>query len=281
MEKKKHLFGVVFMVVCLCASAAPAFDPMGPPTAGLKQSSLSAGVEYMWSNMDIESYSVHTKVNGIPAPGLFVSGTVKNVESNKIYANLGFGMTDDWEVFLRLGAADADPDKSKNSDNLAGYTGCSDYGFAIGGGTKITFLKSENGKLKWGALAQVSWAILDFDRKSYSIDGYDATLSAEIDLLEAQLAVGPTYNLREGVSIYGGPFFHFINGEADLKGSIDGMPLKVSADLKQDSIFGGYVGIQIDIKPSPSEVTNGCYLFGEFQFTGDGWGFGTGFGYKF
>jgi hypothetical protein len=262
---KKGLCIIVFVLFFPLMFEAKAMDFMGPPTAGLKQGQSSVGIEYMRSNMDIEA-------DGIPELGL-VSTTVENVEMNKIYENLGLGITDDAEIFLRLGAADAEPDKGDNSDNLAGYIGGSDFGFAIGGGIKATLSKSEDDTVKWGILAQMSWADLDFDTKSYSLGGYTVSGSAEVEIIEVQVAVGPTVKLREGISIYGGPFLHIIDGDADLK-SIDGWSGTVSTDLEEDSAFGGYVGTQIDLDTNTALNIEG-------QFTGGGWGVGGGIVWKF
>jgi len=257
---------MVMVVLLLCHSEVLAFDPMGPPTAGLKQNQFSAGAEYLYSEIDLEA-------DGTPTLGLG-SDVIKSIESNKVYGRLGYGLTDDWEIFVRLGAADADPDKSDNSDNVAGYIGGSDYGFAIGGGTKVTFHESEDGKLKWGVLAQMSWTDLDFDRKSYSIGGHNVIFSTDIEVLEVQIALGPTYELNDTISIYGGPFFHIVDGDADLKGSIDGSPGKVSTDLEQDSLFGGYVGMEF-------ELTDNLDYNIEFQGTGGGNALGMALVYKF
>ncbi|MCX5637445.1 MAG: hypothetical protein NTX52_07105 [Planctomycetota bacterium] len=287
MEKKKHLFGVVFMVVCLCASAALAFDPMGPPTAGLKKGEFRVGFDYAYSEMDLKFNG--GKVTATGAGGTISakvpSLTIKDFEMNKAYANIGYGIADNWEAFIRLGGADAD-------FKVDGFKYNGDFGFAYGFGTKATFFEQPD--LKWGGLFQMNWAQSDFDKLSGSgtitePDGtphtYSGTETSEIDLYEIQIAAGPTWTPTQGVSIYGGPFLHFVSGEFDYKdtGTIDGAAgtFDGSWDVHERSCFGGYVGAQIDIKPSPSEVTNGCYLFGEFQFTGDAWGFGIGFGYKF
>jgi len=272
MEKKLLMLAVVLAVVVLTTSSVLALDPMGPPTAGLKQGEWKLGVDYMFSNTDVEA-------DGISELDL-VSGTVKDVEMNKVFANIGTGLSDDLEIFLRLGGAGVKPDEHDNLDNIAGYIG-SGSGFAIGCGMKTTLFQSDDGKIKWGALAQMSWADLDFDTEHYSVMGYDVSLSADASIIEAQFAFGPTVQLSEGFSVYGGPFLRILDGDVDLKGSIDELSGKVSTDIEEDSIFGGYIGAQFDIKPGPGQITNGCYIFCEGQFTADGWGVGTGMGWKF
>jgi opacity protein-like surface antigen len=219
MEKKMLLVAVVLMVVALAGSSALALPPMGPPTAGLKTGQFRVGVEYSYSDVDM-------KLEGHKIDG---------VTSNMILSNLGYGIMDEWEAFVRLGVANVD---------VEDFSG--DYGFAWGLGTKVTFLKQEN--LNWGALFQMTWTNSDDDVK--------------FDFYDMQIALGPTWKLNDTLSIYGGPFAHFINGDVD------------GADLEEDSSFGGYVGVEAALADNTS-------LFGEFQFTGGAVAFATGVGWKF
>ena len=226
MEKKLLLVAVVLMVVALAGSAVLALAPMGPPTAGLKTGQFRVGVEYSYSDVDME-------LDGEELDG---------VSSNMIFGNLGYGIMDDWEVFVRLGVANVDID----DEDFSG-----DYGFAWGLGTKVTFLKQEN--LNWGALFQMTWT--NSEDEDVKIDAYDM-----------QIAVGPTWKLSDTLSIYGGPFVHLINGDVDVPGD--------TYDLEEDSAFGGYVGAEAALADNTS-------LFGEVQFTGAGWAIGTGVVWKF
>lgn len=73
------------------------------------------------------------------------------------------------------------------------------------------------------------------------------------------IAFGPTYQLTKSISLYGGPFFHFIDGRIKGKYNESGvfavMPTPISFDYRSDyrydidesSIFGGYLGAQIDV----------------------------------
>lgn len=257
---------IAMVIIVPWSTSALAFDPMGPPTAGLRKGQFSAGAEYVFSEIDVEA-------DGLTIDGLtFGDTTIKNITSNKVYANIGYGLTNEWDVFLRLGVADADIDKSGNRSNLGSLLGNSDFGFAVGGGAKFTFFESE--KIKWGVLTQISWGELDFDRKSFSIMGVDGTISADIDIIEIQIAIGPTYQLMENVSIYGGPFLHFLDGDADLSGTLNGTPGKGSTDIEQDSMVGGYVGTEINLTESVDFNI-------EFQGTGAGYALGMGLIYRF
>jgi hypothetical protein len=167
--------------------------------------------------------------------------TVDDVESIAYLAKLGYGIADNWEAFIRLGIAGIDIDDPDFSG---------DDQFAYGFGTKVTF--AEGDPLTWGGLFQMDWT------KSEDED-------AEIDAFEIQIAVGPTYQM-EGMSIFGGPFLHFVDGEVDEPGG--------THDVKQESEFGGYVGAQFDIAENAS-----CHI--EYQITGDASGIGAGIVWRF
>jgi hypothetical protein len=233
MNKKVLVFAL--LVFGLTGSAL-ALAPMGPPTAGLKTGQFRVGIDYSYSeeDMDVEDE------------------TLDKVTSNMVFANLGYGIMDEWEIFGRLGMADIQADDILDS----GVDFSGDFKFAWGVGTKYTFLKQES--LDWGFLFQVT-----------SVDSDDTVGGTDIDIdyYDWEFAVGPTWKLNDTWSIYGGPFVHFIDGDVDIEGYDSG-------DLEEDSMWGGYVGAE-------AELCQNTSLFGEFQFTGGGWAFGTGIGWKF
>jgi hypothetical protein len=265
MKKRMFHLTVVFLVAGFCGSAALAFDPMGPPTAQLKGLGRTrVAVEYSWSSMDIDSDGVDSLDQ--------LADTIEDFEFKKVYANFALGTSEESEVFLRVGVAEADVHASDNSDNFAGYIGKSDQSFLLGAGARATLYKKE--KIKWGFLAQMSWADFDFDDSSYTLNGHAATLSTDVEIFEVQVAVGPTVEVHENISIYGGPFLHFVAGDADLSGTVDGASQDVDTDLEQDSILGGYIGVQLDI-------TENTGFNVEFQATDSGYAVGASLGYKF
>ena len=253
MAKKLLLLTVVFIVVALTGSAALALAPMGTPTAGLKQGQFRAGVDYSFSETDLElKWSDATD-------------TIKDLQSNGIWANLGYGLADMWEAFVRLGAANGEFDKIETAegDEDVGFDG--DYGFSFGFGTKYTFWQQQE-NLNWGTLFQINW--LNTEDKILTGDDEDGASESkvEVDAYEIQIAVGPNWKATDSLSIYGGPFLHFLNGDLDTEDE--------TGDLEQESEFGGYVGSQVDLAENTS-------LYGELQFTGDAWAFGTGIAWKF
>jgi hypothetical protein len=237
----KKVFVVVLLMFGLAGSAL-ALAPMGPPTAGLKTGQFRVGVEYSYSDEDME----------------VESETIDNVTSNMIFGNLGYGIMDEWEVFVRLGMANVEADDVWGS----GVDVSGDFQFAWGFGTKVTFLKQED--LNWGALFQMTWLKSEDDPLLWGTD-------VEFDFYDMQIAVGPTWKLNDTFSVYGGPFVHLIEGDVDLSNDEDE---SVTGDLNEDSAFGGYIGTEAALSQNTS-------WYGEFQITGGGWGLATGINWKF
>lgn len=263
MEKRLLLLGVVLMAVGLGSSPAFALDPMGLPTGSLRQGQFQAGVDYSYSTMDLKLTDgkwTEYKYGRFYDSGEALSLTLKNFKMSKVYANFGYGILDNWDLFLRLGGADA-----KFGDSIweEGEKFDSHADFNIGFGTKASFY--QEGPLKLGGLFQASWA--DLDGKLKAKDWAD---SVDIELTEIQIAVGPTYKLADGVSIYGGPFFHLISGNLDDKFSEmwngDILSSKYSWDIDEASTFGGYIGLQL-IDQMEGFFTGDVSLNIEYQHT--------------
>ncbi len=76
----------------------------------------------------------------------------------------------------------------------------------------------QEGDLIWGGLFQISWFSSE-DTGTLVSAGHTITGTQEIDAYQIQIAVGTTYEM-EGLSIYGGPFLHFIGGDYDWSGTV-------------------------------------------------------------
>ena len=272
---------VLFLIAILLIWPTESFalDPMGPPVSqSFKEREQGAGFDfmYLYNQMDL-------KASGLTFGPIELSGTtIKDIKSNKFYADISSSLViDNFDIFIRIGAVNAKPSTSANQDNLGGYLGQSDYGIAFGGGARITLYESNDSKWKWGGLVQLSFANLDFPSKNLIIGGYTTTFQTTIDVLEIQIATGPTYKLSDTISLYGGPFVHFVNGNADFNGIIEGFPIadeeepqSGSSSLEQDSSFGGYIGLQTQIRKNLNFNI-------EFQTTGSGYGIGGGLIWRF
>ena len=293
--------GLMLMVVGLCSSGALA-TTMGPPAAGLDAGQFGVGLGYSTSDIDIEtkgkaveqwklveveddgSTITTTTTTFAPEGGKF---KLKNeIESDMIFANLGYGISDKLEVFLRLGMADETNIDSGNE-------------FAYGLGAKATFYGE--GDLKLGALFQMSWSSIDGDtdgeqeRFVYGpwlpyVETVNTTDNWEVDYYQLKFAVGPTYKLMEAFLIYGGPFYHLMRGEFDIERSGETIDVytiagttytdtvtyseKASGDIEEQSSFGAYIGVQVDLAEN-------LPLCVEYQLTGDADILGASLVYRF
>ena len=148
--------------------------------------------------------------------------------------------------------------------------------FAIGGGIKATFY--EEGRLKIGGLVQVDWSELDGAIRPKDWPVADDTV--QFDLVQVQIAAGPSYELTESAVIYGGPFVQFVRGDwEDVYSQIDEatgglLTSKKTWDVVEDSYFGGYIGTQVEISE------NSTFLI-EYQQTGSSYAIGAGMAIKF
>ena len=239
---------LVMGLLCFIGSTAIAIDFMGPPTAELKEGQWDIGFIYSRTERDLEISGLGVKIT-------------KEVETNRYYANIGYGLTDYWELGIKLGAADAEEDS-------LGLDFATD--FAWSWNTKITFASDEN--VDWGALFQMSWFETD-DSGVYNLTGLGmgaaTAAKMELDISEIHIAIGPTLK-REGWKLYGGPFVYLVDG--DLDATVAGA--KFGLDVEEDSAFGGYVGASFDV----AENTN---LAIEFAAVSNGWGLSTGIFWEF
>lgn len=282
MERKMLLIGIVIVAVGLCSSGALAAS-MGPPVAGLEAGKWGTGLDYAYTDMTVALKTNLVEVADIfvpPPPDATLTAQFEetdDLESNMIFFNLGYGVSDRVEVFLRLGFSDIDVD-IEDGDWDAGSD------FAYGVGAKTTFY--ESGKLKLGGLAQMTWAGADGDvtvlrSEAAGIPFAEPTElsgNGEFEWDEIKIAIGPSYELTEGIWIYGGPFYHLINGDYDLDAAVtrvDGSALiTVSGDMEEESDFGFYVGGQISI-------TEKLPFYVEWQSTGDADVVGASIAYRF
>jgi hypothetical protein len=243
MVMRKEMLLVVTLVVLGFAGTVLAMGPLGPPTAGLKQGQFGVAAEYAHSDSDVE-------IEGETLDGL---------KSNVFLGQIGYGISDVWELYGLVGTADHESDDLEPLDF--------GYDFAYGFGTKFTFVKEET--LSWGVAFEMGWRQGD---DSAIVDDID--VDVDLDYFDMVVAVGPTWKAADNVRIYGGPFFYMLDGDLDGTLSADGEEISGSFDIEEESSFGGYIGTEIDLNQNTS-------WYGEFQFTGDMWVFGTGIGWKF
>ncbi len=223
---------IAVTIMVLMCSQAFGLTLMGPPMAELEQGQKGVGFNLSYSEMDLKEKA------------LGLSATLEDVESFSYLFNLGYGVSDEWDVFARLGLTDIEYEDFDGSAEFA-------YGF----GTRATFVQQDSMSL--GGLFQILWSEADDTILGINVD---------VEYYEIQIAVGPTFDY-DGLSIYGGPFLHFVEGEIDYAGVL-------TSDIEQESEFGGYVGLN-------AELAENTDLQIEFQITGDAYAICTGIGWRF
>jgi hypothetical protein len=259
----------------MCGGNVLAVGFLGPPTAELNKGQSSGGFDYSYSKQDMDTSD--TKWVWYVDGAFDESGTTKvkieDVTRNLYYANLGYGIDDAWQVYVKLGIADVKEELYPGADLdycEDGRVGLNfDNDFAWGWGTKYTFAEKES--VDWGVALQMNW--LD---ASWSQTDSDATETwketvdlSDFDLL---LAVGPTIDMG-CCKVYGGPFYYYLSGDADATHKTVATTGtfwsgKASGDLEADSNFGGHIGAQLDLAQNWNMAV-------EFSFI-DGWGLGAG-----
>ncbi len=253
MNKKAMLLVGVLLALGVCVSAALALDPMGSPTAEAEKGRWITGFEYFSEDSDIELDEAQPA--GLTAPFKM------NVEEQLVTAKLAYGLVDDLEIFVRLGGEISGEGKGTQLGSDVTFDG--DSGFAFGVGVKASFYEQD--KLEIGGLFQINWG--DSEGK---VDTLGLSGSVEGDTTEIGIAVGPSYDLTERISIYGGPFLYFIDGKVD--GTVGG--INVSYEIDEADYFGAYIGGEIDI-------TDNVAFNLEWQHTGSADGLGMGLAMKF
>jgi len=287
MKKRIALFAVTFMIVNVSGSVVLALSPMGPPKAMLGQGQWSAGIDYAYEQMDLEASGTDKNISYVEDQDPHTTirrgkYNINDFKSNIVFGRVSYGISENWDAFLRLGAADAECDIEQTYPDGAqhkykGFDG--NFGFAWGFGTKVTVW--EDNDISWGGIFQMTWLDPGDSSISSIISPGDLNYSgtADIDFWEIQLAIGPTWKMNDNLSIYGGPFLHFVDGDLDISGETVVDPttriaMESSGDIEEKSQFGGYVGASWDVCENTS-----CYLEG--QFTGDAWGIGIGAARRF
>ena len=249
----KNLYCSLIVLSCLSTNGF-AFEPLGPSVPVLKANEAGIALEYTWSKLDIET-------EGLTEFGLD-SFVIKDSKINKVQAKLSVSVTKDLELFFRSGIG-----------NLKGESGDrSDEGLLLGGGFKVAIIRDTAFDL--GITAQTGWSKFNFGPDAFMIDGVAVSWEEQVSFHEIQVATGPVVKLAENITLYGGPFLHFITGQDEIVGTIDGVNVEDEFDLDQDHIFGGYIGTQIQLS-SKTDIAV------EFQTTESGEGIAASLQYRF
>ena len=259
--RKIWLLSLTLMIIGLGGSNVFAMDLLGPPATMLEKNMFRGGIEYSSSSMDLKLIDGKAKVyyDGL-FPPVFSDAvppeTITDFEVNTVYASVGYGISENCEAFLRMGAAKATFGDSLWEDKEEFDSGNND--FAVGGGVNVTFYEGFDWKI--GGVVQFNLTELDgkIDSSSWIVP---QPHFVEISTTEMQISMGATYMWTGWLSIYGGPFAHFISGDFDYELSriteiqdVDTEQIIIINDTREYSWeitggpnYGGYIGAQMNI----------------------------------
>jgi hypothetical protein len=257
---------VSMLLAGLIASTGFALAPMGAPASSLRQGQWGVGFDYTYASQNIDWKDL--KDTYVDSEGGYdnsvnpshKSGTVKYVKRQEAMALVSYGLVENVDVFGGMGVEQTRMSGGSTGSFVGeGYTFNSSPEAAYCAGARATLYTS--GPLKLGAMGRVTWANSQEDTWNDSGSGWVERDYAKFKTVEMQLAVGPTYQLTDQISIYGGPFAYLMSGSG--KGGYDyteysGSTVtyteneKVSADLTESAWFGGYVGMEIALTKAVS-----------------------------
>ncbi|MGE5294001.1 MAG: hypothetical protein ACM3VT_04180 [Solirubrobacterales bacterium] len=264
-----------FLTLSVCASIAAGGAPMGPPVAVLGEGQWSIGGDFAHEQIDMEASG--TVTDGLNDFFWTQRFEIQDLASNMAFANVGYGVCDNWNIFVRAGAADASDDVTllpadsgalEQKDSFDGS-----YGLALGVGTRATFCRW--GPWSFGGLMQVTW-FQPGDSEFEITDPFlpDEAWSGDVELSywQTQVSLAAAYE-AEMWRAWAGPFLQFINGDMDFDGTIalagETGDLSWSGDLKESSQIGAHAGFGVDL----GEQAN---FWIEGQMTSDSWLIGLG-----
>ncbi len=222
---------VAALTILFLSSASYALDPLGPPKAVLEQGQFSPSVEYAYSEMRLE-------LDNKTAAGVAFQGKSTEIQANKAYANLRYGVYENIDVFGRAGLTSFEAQELRQD-------GDADFGWGLGGAATLC----DTEKLDWGVLVQFSRG------ESETRAGWPIVSESEINAWSLQVAGGPTYQLCDEMAAYGGLFYYMLDGE------LEAYPADFDADLEEDNPFGVFAGLDWALKEN-------AHLAFEVQYAG-------------
>lgn len=251
MARRKLNLLCILIVIGMLSPAAMALDLLGAPMAGLDQGQWLFGAEYSFSNMDVE-------VSG-PLAGLNGDSEI-DLDTNKYFARIAYGLSGDWEIFGLLGMADADFEADAGGEDFNGSTE-----FAYGIGTKKTLAQNDN--TTWGVIFQYTTA-KSYDRinraSTYGSNAISAAAGSRLrlDWYELMLAFGMTVEENEQCTWYCGPFVHLLEGDIE-----ESLTAQNEYEIEQGAELGGFLGAIITLAENitaniEGQITTSSWLVG-------------------
>ena len=280
MEKRMLVIAFVVAAGLLC-SVSFAGGPLGPPRALVGHGKWLVGVEYAHEQIDLKACGKTTS-GYEESPGVWIWDSddtrfkVEDMRLNMFFGSLAYGLCENWDVFARVGAADAKDEVKPAINDGSGekYQFDGSYGLAWGVGTRTTFCQC--GPWTFGAVGQLTWFNPGDADDTFAFDANDVVdAKFDVDWRQLQVGIGATYQ-ADGWWVYGGPCWFFVNGDFDVDAvetvtgeGVGTYPAKGTLDLMEKSEFGGWVGVGCDLPQNAK-----CYA--EAQIYGDGWAIAGG-----
>ncbi len=244
----RYLLCATLILILSAGANCFAMGLMGPPTASLESGKFELGGEYAYSAADLKAKNgswTELLDGAFSARGNADSFTLKNFKTSTGYARLGYGISDNVDVFVRIGTSKAKFGDSVWENSEKFHT---DFDSAFGIGLKITVMEQDNLKLGGTILADTA----QYDGQLYA-SHWASRDFVKLNMTQFKIALGGTYAFSDVFSLYGGPFLHFVNGDlTDELTEVDTVTggllrSKYTWDIREKDVVGGYIGAQIEM----------------------------------
>lgn len=222
--------------------AAYALDFMGPPQTQLEKGRWGLDFDYTYSKNDLNFSNRVDRYISLSDSSYHVerleSIKVKKIKFHRSYANLRYAISENLEGFFKLGVTRVRSEQSFGG-RQASYDGECEPSFGFG--ARATLYQHED--LTVGLLGQAAYTKIDD-----TIRGPSYPYDMDLRFWEIQVALGPTYRFNDSLSVYGGPFYHYFNGDLKMSYGDNGLfEGHMKTRVRVDSYWGGYLGLQAKI----------------------------------
>jgi hypothetical protein len=273
-----RLATATLIVTGVLVSVAPAGAPMGSPTAYVGAGNWGVGAEYGYGQMDLEASGTVAEVTGPLDTSWAQHFKMDNLKNNMAFGTIAYGLTDTWDIFARIGAADAkdaivlSPSSFRAEETRGDFDGS--FGLAWGVGTRATLHQS--GPWSFGGLVQFTWFQPGDSDTSITPDPWIPDESwagkAKLHYWQAQASLAAAFQ-TDTWRFWAGPFVQYTQGDMDFSGttSIAGLTgtINWSSTLDEPWRVGGYLGANW-------KVSDQFNLWMEGQIASDVWLVGVG-----